>query len=235
MRALHALGRAGRLAADDVPDARRRALLGRHLFSAGAALGPAELSPDARRRLRRLDQRRRGGHEERRLAPRASEPARSRRPPARPSPALLDDAAEDDPVDLGPRARQLSTARRNFRTRSCSRCSGAPIGGPATRSYRDAVLDTLTYLCQGGIYDHVGGGFARYSVDAALARPAFRKDALRQRPAPLAAVLRLPRDEAAICFGCESTRRSAGSCARCSFPAAASPRASTPTPITRRG
>ena len=34
-------GRAGRLAADDVPDPRGRAVLGRHLFPAGAALGPA--------------------------------------------------------------------------------------------------------------------------------------------------------------------------------------------------
>ncbi len=38
-----------------------------------------------------------------------------------------------------------------------------------------AVLRTLTYLCQGGIYDHVGGGFARYSVDAAWLVPHFEK------------------------------------------------------------
>ena len=34
---------------------------------------------------------------------------------------------------------------------------------------------TLTYLCQGGIYDHVGGGFARYSVDADWLVPHFEK------------------------------------------------------------
>ncbi len=38
-----------------------------------------------------------------------------------------------------------------------------------------AVLRTLTYICQGGIYDHVGGGFARYSVDAAWLVPHFEK------------------------------------------------------------
>jgi len=38
-----------------------------------------------------------------------------------------------------------------------------------------AVLRTLTYLCQGGIYDHVGGGFARYSVDAQWLVPHFEK------------------------------------------------------------
>ena len=38
-----------------------------------------------------------------------------------------------------------------------------------------AVLTILTYLCQGGIYDHVGGGFARYSVDDAWLVPHFEK------------------------------------------------------------
>jgi uncharacterized protein len=42
-------------------------------------------------------------------------------------------------------------------------------------SYRTAVLTTLTYLCQGGIYDHLGGGFARYSVDADWLVPHFEK------------------------------------------------------------
>ncbi len=41
--------------------------------------------------------------------------------------------------------------------------------------YRDAVLVTLDRMCQGGIYDHVGGGFARYSVDAVWLAPHFEK------------------------------------------------------------
>jgi uncharacterized protein YyaL (SSP411 family) len=41
--------------------------------------------------------------------------------------------------------------------------------------YRAAVLTTLANLCQGGIYDHVGGGFARYSVDAVWLVPHFEK------------------------------------------------------------
>ncbi len=41
--------------------------------------------------------------------------------------------------------------------------------------YRTAVLTTLTNLCQGGIYDHVGGGFARYSTDAEWLVPHFEK------------------------------------------------------------
>ena len=38
-----------------------------------------------------------------------------------------------------------------------------------------AVLTTLRQLCQGGIYDHVGGGFARYSVDEKWLIPHFEK------------------------------------------------------------
>ena len=42
---------------------------------------------------------------------------------------------------------------------------------------------TLTRMAEGGIYDQLGGGFARYSVDDALDDPALREDALRQRAA----------------------------------------------------
>jgi uncharacterized protein len=38
-----------------------------------------------------------------------------------------------------------------------------------------AVLTTLTNICQGGIYDHLGGGFARYSVDEFWLVPHFEK------------------------------------------------------------
>jgi uncharacterized protein YyaL (SSP411 family) len=41
--------------------------------------------------------------------------------------------------------------------------------------YRTAVEHTLLRICQGGIYDHLGGGFSRYSVDAAWLVPHFEK------------------------------------------------------------
>lgn len=41
--------------------------------------------------------------------------------------------------------------------------------------YRDAVTVTLKNICQGGIYDHLGGGFARYSVDERWLAPHFEK------------------------------------------------------------
>ena len=45
---------------------------------------------------------------------------------------------------------------------------------------RSASLDAMA---AGGIYDHLGGGFHRYSSGRTLARAPLREDALRQRPA----------------------------------------------------
>ena len=42
-------------------------------------------------------------------------------------------------------------------------------------AYRDAVLVSLDRMCQGGIYDHLGGGFARYSTDPHWLAPHFEK------------------------------------------------------------
>lgn len=41
--------------------------------------------------------------------------------------------------------------------------------------FKDAVTVTLSHMSQGGIYDHLGGGFARYSVDAHWLVPHFEK------------------------------------------------------------
>jgi len=41
--------------------------------------------------------------------------------------------------------------------------------------FRNAVRGLLDSLCAGGIYDHIGGGFARYSVDAEWHVPHFEK------------------------------------------------------------
>ncbi|MGI9481329.1 MAG: thioredoxin domain-containing protein [Hyphomicrobiales bacterium] len=40
---------------------------------------------------------------------------------------------------------------------------------------KGATFVTLQNICQGGIYDHIGGGFARYSVDADWLVPHFEK------------------------------------------------------------
>jgi uncharacterized protein YyaL (SSP411 family) len=44
-----------------------------------------------------------------------------------------------------------------------------------TEAMRNAVTLTLDHICQGGIYDHVGGGFARYAVDRVWLVPHFEK------------------------------------------------------------
>ncbi len=41
--------------------------------------------------------------------------------------------------------------------------------------YGRATEHTLERMCEGGIYDHLGGGFARYSVDADWFAPHFEK------------------------------------------------------------
>jgi uncharacterized protein YyaL (SSP411 family) len=41
--------------------------------------------------------------------------------------------------------------------------------------FLDMVIHTLTKMAQGGIYDHLGGGFHRYSVDAKWLVPHFEK------------------------------------------------------------
>ena len=41
--------------------------------------------------------------------------------------------------------------------------------------FKQTVTLTLTRMAQGGIYDHLGGGFARYSVDAEWLVPHFEK------------------------------------------------------------
>ncbi|MCP4379984.1 MAG: thioredoxin domain-containing protein, partial [Hyphomicrobiales bacterium] len=42
-------------------------------------------------------------------------------------------------------------------------------------AFQDATLLTLRHIAQGGIYDHLGGGFARYSVDERWLVPHFEK------------------------------------------------------------
>jgi uncharacterized protein YyaL (SSP411 family) len=50
--------------------------------------------------------------------------------------------------------------------------AGARLG---REPYRDLVKLTLTNMSEGGIYDHLGGGFARYSTDVQWLVPHFEK------------------------------------------------------------
>ena len=159
-----------RLADERVPHARRRAVLRRHLLPARAAPRDAVLAAGAGAASPRpgaSSAPRSTSTGERILAaparaPRALEPAaasstrprstRGRRPAAR----------------LRPRARRLSTGAPKFPPASAIefllRARGARDG--AAHAARDG---------RGGMYDQVGGGFARYSVDAPGQVPHFEK------------------------------------------------------------
>jgi uncharacterized protein YyaL (SSP411 family) len=50
----------------------------------------------------------------------------------------------------------------------------ATIGANSNRFFA-AIELTLDHICEGGIYDHLGGGFARYSVDERWLAPHFEK------------------------------------------------------------
>ena len=68
-----------------------------------------------------------------------------------------------------------SATRRSFRVRaSCSSCC-ASTRGPATAEPRDMALVTLRAMALGGMRDHLGGGFHRYSVDGDWRVPHFEK------------------------------------------------------------
>ncbi len=52
-----------------------------------------------------------------------------------------------------------------------ARAGKLPFGGPA----QNAFLLAAKKICRGGIYDHLGGGFSRYSVDERWLVPHFEK------------------------------------------------------------
>src|SRR5260370_41518708 len=88
--------------------------------------------------------------------------------------AELDRAAEQiagliDPTDGGlrgaPKFPQAMILESLWR-------AGQRTGAPR---YFAAVELTLERICQGGIYDHLGGGFSRYSVDERWLVPHFEK------------------------------------------------------------
>ncbi len=85
----------------------------------------------------------------------------------------------------GPGAAQLDSALERLRTNADlarGGFGGAPKFPPASalellmaRGEREIVERTLDAMLAGGIYDQLGGGFARYSVDAAWLVPHFEK------------------------------------------------------------
>ena len=191
--------------------------------------GHAELAPDARGGGRGVG---RSKRDEIRAGSRSR-----RRAPARRRGARAVDGA-DRPARARRRRRRRS---RRTTTRVHGGFGGAPKFPPASalefllrRGETEMTTHTLRAMASGGMYDQVGGGFARYSVDAALARAPLREDALRQRAARARVPARLAGDRRAALPRASARRRSTGRCARCAAPRAASTPRSTPTPRASR-
>ena len=162
----------GRLAADDVPLPRWRALLRRHLLAADGALGPPFVPTDPAGGRRRWRTKRDKILEQGRRCSRIW-PSRRARPGGEIGPDVLTRVGESllrliDPVNGGigrapkfPNAPIFRFLDEFFRRRD--------------PRMREAVRALLDALCAGGIYDHLGGGFARYSTDAEWHVPHFEK------------------------------------------------------------
>ena len=172
-RALHGRrpgdDRPRRLAAERLPHARAGAVLRRHLLPARGRATGCPAGAGARRGRRRL------GHPARR-DPRAGRAGRRRACPAarccrRPS-SRSDGAPLDDAV---------ATLRASFDSVHGG-WGGAPKFPQASviefllaRGEQPMALQTLRSMAGGGIFDQVGGGFSRYSVDARWTVPHFEK------------------------------------------------------------
>ena len=92
-----------------------------------------------------------------------------------------DRRARARPVGPADRRRVRSDPRRPARRAEISQCGDvrtALAGGAARRGderFFELIEHTLERICEGGIYDHLGGGFSRYSVDERWLVPHFEK------------------------------------------------------------
>ena len=68
-----------------------------------------------------------------------------------------------------------SARRRSFRIRWTCACCCAAGSASTIRKPCEMVRITLDHMAMGGIYDHLGGGFARYSTDERWLVPHFEK------------------------------------------------------------
>ncbi len=65
--------------------------------------------------------------------------------------------------------------RQNFQCQPCGSTFSKTITSPEIKKALEAVITTLNKMSGGGIYDHLGRGFARYSTDATWKVPHFEK------------------------------------------------------------
>ena len=162
----------GRLADDGLPDARRAAVLRGHVLPARAAARPAEL-PQLLHAIAEAWRERRDDLEEQaaRLVAALGGAARLEAGDAELSAGAARRGRARARARLRARVRRLRHARRSSRRRRRSSCCSAAAG----RRRSAMVRRTLDGMAAGGLYDVVGGGFHRYSVDARWLVPHFEK------------------------------------------------------------
>src|SRR5215207_1934786 len=90
-----------------------------------------------------------------------------------PAPEELDPASLDRSVDA--LRRGYDQERGGFTTSAPKFPAASAIEFLLRRGERAMALHTLRAMASGGMYDQVGGGFARYSVDASWVIPHFEK------------------------------------------------------------
>jgi uncharacterized protein YyaL (SSP411 family) len=174
MRALHSLGEQGGWPLTMFLDSEARPFWGGTYFPPDAALRPARLRRRAARGLAHLPRGARQGRPQRRPAGRRAQgtPGLSHAPTSTTPCCPISPAAWSAPSTACTAACPVRPKfpQWNFfwlLWRGAIRYGHEPA--------RHAVETTLTNICQGGIYDHLGGGFARYSVDAHWLVPHFEK------------------------------------------------------------
>jgi uncharacterized protein YyaL (SSP411 family) len=90
------------------------------------------------------------------------------------SPSLTDQIAERLVAEVDPRNGGIGNAPK-FPQPAIFELLWRAAKRTARPEFREGVTHTLDRMCQGGIYDHLGGGFARYTVDARWLVPHFEK------------------------------------------------------------
>ena len=156
----------------------------RHLFPAHRHAGPPRIHHRPAPHRRVVEDRTASRSRTRRIRcsppcarPKRSRRGRGRRMGSRPKPCS---SAFASTRGCSTRRRAASAARRNFRVRSTSSsCSISPAQKEPSPQDADAArgmaLHTLRKMAAGGMHDHLGGGFHRYSVDAEWHVPHFEK------------------------------------------------------------
>ena len=160
---------ARRLAVDRLPRSRGRPVLRRHLLPARAPPGNAEL-PHGDGGGGRVVEHAAGARSAPRRRGSASSSARSAassRPPSR--------SARSSSARAVGRLRMLADMRHGGFGQAPKFPPASALELLLAHGVNDVVEVTLDAMAHGGIYDQIGGGFARYSVDEVWLVPHFEK------------------------------------------------------------